>query len=81
MQEPGVRADQFAAIVVDAAIEVHRHLGPAFLENVYENALCHELRARQVPFERQVAFTRRRGPLISSLARILASLAAWRLPQ
>jgi hypothetical protein len=43
MQEPGVRADQFAAIVVDAAIEVHRHLGPAFLENVYENALCHEL--------------------------------------
>ena len=54
MQEPGVRADQFAAIVVDVAIEVHRHLGPAFLENVYENALCHELGARRVPFERQV---------------------------
>jgi len=54
MQEPGDRADHLAAIAVDAAIEVHRHLGPAFLENVYDNALCHELRARAVPFERQV---------------------------
>jgi len=41
--------------VVDAALEVHRHLGPAFLESVYENALCHELSLRNVPFERQVA--------------------------
>jgi GxxExxY protein len=41
--------------VLDAAFEVHRHLGPAFLEGVYENALCHELSLRSVPFERQVA--------------------------
>ncbi len=34
---------------------MHRHLGPAFLESVYENALCHELALRSVPFERQVA--------------------------
>ena len=54
MQEPGDLADQYAATVVDAAIEVHRHLGPAFLEQVYENALCHELRTREVPFERQL---------------------------
>ena len=54
LQEPGEVADELAAIVVDAAIEVHRHLGPAFLENVYENALCHEFRSRHVPFERQV---------------------------
>jgi len=53
-QEPGEVADQFAAAVVDAAVEVHRHLGPAFSENVYESALCHELRSRQVSFERQV---------------------------
>jgi GxxExxY protein len=46
--------DAWAAVVVDAAIEVHRHLGPAFAESVYENALCRELELRDVPFERQV---------------------------
>ena len=29
-------------------------LGPAFAESVYENALCHELELRGVPYERQV---------------------------
>ncbi len=43
-----------AAVVVDAAIEVHRHLGPAFAESVYENALSRELMMRGVVFERQV---------------------------
>jgi GxxExxY protein len=42
-------------MVLDAALEVHRHLGPAFLESIYENALCHELSLRRVPFQRQVA--------------------------
>jgi hypothetical protein len=37
---------RLAAIVVDAAIEVHRHLGPAFAESVYENALAYELASR-----------------------------------
>ena len=54
MREPDVLDDEVAAIVVDAALEVHRALGPAFLESVYENALCHELAMRRVPFERQV---------------------------
>jgi GxxExxY protein len=35
-------------------LEVHRHLGPAFAESVYENALCLELALRGVTFERQV---------------------------
>jgi GxxExxY protein len=39
--------------VIDAAFEVHRFLGPGFLESVYENALAIELTARQVPFLRQ----------------------------
>jgi len=42
--------------VVEAAIEVHRHLGPGYLESVYENALAVELGLRSIPYERQVAF-------------------------
>jgi GxxExxY protein len=40
--------------VIGAAIEVHRHLGPGFLESIYERALCHELKLQAIPFEKQV---------------------------
>jgi GxxExxY protein len=39
--------------VIDAAIRVHKALGPGFLESVYESALCVELQAMGIPFERQ----------------------------
>lgn len=39
--------------IVGAAMEVHRILGPGFLEAVYEGALAHELTLRSIPFERQ----------------------------
>jgi GxxExxY protein len=52
--EPGEEVDALAAIVVDSALEVHRALGPAFLEAAYDNALCHELSLRSVPLQRQV---------------------------
>ena len=39
--------------IVGAAIEVHRHLGPGFLEPVYQEALEIELRRRSIPFESQ----------------------------
>ncbi len=39
--------------IIGAAIEVHRVLGPGFLESIYERALCHELSLRGVPFQRQ----------------------------
>ncbi len=39
--------------IVGAALEVHRALGPGFLELVYEKALAHELVLRKIPFERQ----------------------------
>lgn len=39
--------------VIGAAIEVHRILGPGYLESVYEEALVHELQLRNIPLERQ----------------------------
>ncbi|MCW5548719.1 MAG: GxxExxY protein [Opitutaceae bacterium] len=47
--------DQLAERVIGLAIEVHRHLGPGLLESIYEAALCHELTAAGLPFERQKA--------------------------
>ncbi|MDP2310275.1 MAG: GxxExxY protein [Pseudomonadota bacterium] len=39
--------------VIGAAIEVHRALGPGFLEAVYEEAFALELNALAIPFVRQ----------------------------
>ena len=39
--------------VIGAAMEVHNQLGTGFLEQVYEEALCHELHLRKISFERQ----------------------------
>ncbi len=46
--------DQVTNSVIGAAIEVHRELGPGFLESVYERALCAELRRRRVEYKTQV---------------------------
>ena len=37
--EPHKTLDRLAQTVIGAAIEVHRHLGPGYLESLYEEAL------------------------------------------
>ena len=39
--------------IVSAAMEVHRILGRGFLEYVYQEALCYELKQRELSFESQ----------------------------
>lgn len=40
--------------VLDAAIEVHKQLGPGLLESVYEYCLCKELELRKIKYKKQV---------------------------
>jgi len=40
--------------VIGAAMEVHKILGPGFLEAVYQSALERELSLREIPFEQKV---------------------------
>ena len=46
--------DDISAEVVDAAIGVHRELGPGLLESVYEMVLAGELERRGLKVDRQV---------------------------
>ena len=41
-------------LLIEAAIEVHRELGPALLESVYEAALAYELEQRGLKVARQI---------------------------
>jgi GxxExxY protein len=39
--------------IIGAAMEVHRHLGSGFVEQVYGDALAIEFTKRDIPFERE----------------------------
>ena len=39
--------------IIGCAIEVHKKLGPGFLESIYENAFIIEFQRKGLPFERQ----------------------------
>ena len=45
--------DQVSGEVVDAAVRIHRGLGPGLLESVYESVLARDLERRGLAVERQ----------------------------
>ncbi len=47
--------EEIATIIVDAAIKVHRTLGPGLLESAYQRCLAYELRKRGLQVETEVA--------------------------
>jgi GxxExxY protein len=56
---------EFTENIIGAAIEVHKSLGPGYLEAIYEEAFAVELGFQGIPFQRQKAFEiRHRGQLV-----------------
>ena len=53
LREPDFVDDALAEDIIDAAMIVHRTLGPGFLESVYEEALCLEFVRQEISFVRQ----------------------------
>ena len=47
--------DPLTSQIIALAIEVHRELGPGFLEAVYEEAMAIALAEKQIPFQRQIS--------------------------
>jgi len=47
-------ANNITKMVIGAAIDVHKVLGPGLLESVYEECLCYELSLQRLNFCRQV---------------------------
>ena len=45
--------DELTSKVINAAIEVHKSLGPGLLESAYEECLCREFDLREIRYERQ----------------------------
>jgi GxxExxY protein len=49
----GLHENEISERIIGAAIEVHKYFGPGLVEQIYEEALCHELSLRGIRFERQ----------------------------
>ncbi|HTQ65309.1 MAG TPA: GxxExxY protein [Puia sp.] len=47
--------NQITGSIIDASIQIHKHLGPGLFESVYLEILCYELRKRGLDVKNQVA--------------------------
>ena len=47
--------EKLTGLIIGCAMDVHKMLGPGYLESVYENALAIELRAHGVQFQCQAS--------------------------
>ena len=59
LKTPTPLSDELEELVhktIGCCIAVHRALGPGLLEGIYSRALCVELGAERVPFEREVPY-------------------------
>ncbi|MCK5707840.1 MAG: GxxExxY protein [Candidatus Aureabacteria bacterium] len=50
-----MKRDDITNKIIGAAIEVHKILGPGLLESIYEEALCHELKLRNINYKKQIS--------------------------
>jgi len=49
-----LKGNQLTSEIINAAMEVHRHLGPGLLESTYEECMAFELQQRNLTLERQL---------------------------
>jgi len=49
-----MEVNQVTEIIIGAAIDVHRVLGPGLLESAYEECLCYELNLYEIDVRRQI---------------------------
>jgi GxxExxY protein len=50
-----MQLNEITGTIIDAAMDIHRQLGPGLFESVYEAVLAHELRKRGYYVETQIA--------------------------
>lgn len=55
LRDADSKVNETTGVIVDAALEVQRALGPGLLEKPYELALAHELELRGLRVRRQVS--------------------------
>ena len=55
MEHTAEYLNRLTELIIDAALAVHRALGPGLLESAYEACLYYELVKRRLPVERQKA--------------------------
>ncbi len=48
--------EELSGRILDAAVAVHKSLGPGFLESIYQKAMAVALRRRDIPFVEQAEF-------------------------